>query len=90
MIIQYKSNKELMSSAQKDVESPEYLHKFNKKPIFVKPVTLEQEELKINGYCFYDPKRELDEKNVFYFRLFDVKEKLEEQGKWQVSTRGKR
>ena len=73
-----KSVKELMSSAQKDVESPEYLHKFNKKPIFAKPVTLEQKEFKINGYCFYDPKRELDEKNAFYSRLYDVKEKLEE------------
>jgi transposase len=73
-----KSVKELMSSAQKDVESPEYLHKFNKKPIFVKPVTLEQKEFNINGYCFFDPKRELDEKNAFYSRLYDVKEKLEE------------
>jgi transposase len=73
-----KSVKELMSLAQKDVESPEYLHKFNKKPIFVKPVTLEQKEFKINGYCFYDPKRELEEKSTFYSRLYDVKEKLEE------------
>lgn len=73
-----KSVKELMSSAQKDVESPEYLHKFNKKPIFVKPVILEQKEFKINGYCFYDPKRELEEKSTFYSRLYDVKEKLEE------------
>lgn len=73
-----KSVKELMSLAQKDVESPEYLHKFNKKPIFVKPVTLEQKEFKINGYCFYDPKRELEEKSTFYSRIYDVKEKLEE------------
>jgi len=73
-----KSVKELMSSAQKDVESPEYLHKFNKKPIFVKPVTLEQKEFKVEGYCFYDPKREMEEKNAFYSRLYDVKEKLEE------------
>jgi len=72
-----KSVKELMSSAQKDIESPEYLHKFNKKPIFVKPVILEQKEFTINGYCFYDPKRELEEKNAFYSRLYDVKEKLE-------------
>jgi hypothetical protein len=35
-----------MSSAQKDIESPEYLHKFNKKPIFVKPVTLEKMNLR--------------------------------------------
>jgi len=73
-----KSVKELMSSAQKDIESPEYLHKFNKKPIFVKPVTLEQKEFKINGYCFYDPKRELEEKNTFYSRLYDVKKIIEE------------
>ena len=72
-----KSVKELMSSAQKDIESPQYLHKFNKKPIFVKPVILEQKEFTINGYCFYDPKRELEEKNAFYSRLYDVKEKLE-------------
>ena len=73
-----KSVKELMSSAQKDIESPEYLHKFNKKPIFVKQVTLEQKEFKIDGYCFYDPKRELEEKNTFYSRLYDMKKKLEE------------
>jgi hypothetical protein len=41
-------------------------------------VTLEQDELKIDGYCFYDPKREIDEKNAFYSRLYDVMKKLEE------------
>ncbi|WP_319508490.1 IS1634 family transposase [uncultured Methanolobus sp.] len=75
-----KSVKELMSLAQKDIENPEYLHKFNKKPIFAKPVTLEQEEFKLNGYCFYDPKRELEEKGNFYSRLYDVKEHLEQKG----------
>ena len=74
-----KSVKELMSSAQKDIENPEYLHKFNKKPIFVKPVTLKEKEFKMDGYCFYDPKRELEEKDVFYSRLYDVKKKLEEK-----------
>jgi transposase len=73
-----KSVKELMSSVQKDIESPEYLHKFNKKPIFVKPVTLEQKEFKVDGYCFYDPKREIEEKEAFYSRLYDMKKKLEE------------
>ncbi len=61
-----KSVKELMSLAQKDIESPEYLHKFNKKPIFVKPVVLEEANFKVNGYCFYDPKREVEEKSTFY------------------------
>jgi transposase len=41
-------------------------------------VILEQKEFKINGYCFYDPKRELEEKSTFYSRLYDMKEKLEE------------
>ncbi|WP_319507504.1 IS1634 family transposase [uncultured Methanolobus sp.] len=72
-----KSVKELMSLAQKDIESPEYLHKFNKKPIFVKPVVLEEANFKVNGYCFYDPKREVEEKSTFYSRLYDVKEHIE-------------
>ena len=80
-----KSVKELMSAAQKDIENPEYLHKFHKKPIFVKPVILEEvgerdgeDGFTINGYCFYDPKREMEEKNAFYSHLYDVKEKIEE------------
>ncbi len=72
-----KSVKELMSSTQKDIESLEYLHKFNKKPIFVKPIVLEHGVFKLNGYCFYDSKRELEEKGTFYSRLYDVKEHLE-------------
>lgn len=76
------SVKQLMSSAQKDIDNPKYLHKFNKEPMFVKPVTLvekdsEKNEIKLNGYCFYDPKRAHDIKNAFYIRLHDVKEKIE-------------
>ena len=76
------SVKQLMSSAQKDIDDPKYLHKFNKKPIFVKPVTLveqdsNKQEFKLDGYCFYDPKREHDEKSAFLSRLYDVKEKIE-------------
>jgi transposase len=76
------SVKQLMSSAQKDIDDPKYLHKFNKKPMFVKPVTLvehdsKEHEFNLNGYCFYDPKREHDEKSAFLSRLYDVKEKIE-------------
>jgi len=89
-----KSVKELMSEAQKDIENPEYLHKFNKKPIFVKPVILEEvgerdgeDGFTINGYCFYDPKREMEEKNAFYSRLYDVKEELEKTAisRWKTA-----
>ena len=35
-----KDVKELMSDTQRNIENPKYLKKFNKNPIFVKPVTL--------------------------------------------------
>ncbi len=74
-----KSVKELMSKAQKEVKSPKYLHKFNKKPIFVKPVTLIHNDSEIKGYCYYDPKREQDERNSFYNRLNDIIEYVQEK-----------
>ena len=50
------------------------------------PVTLEHQfdlddrprSLKVNGYCFYDPKREQDERDSFYQQLYNVVEKLKE------------
>ena len=52
-------------------------------------MTLEEKEFKINGYCFYDPKREIEEKNAFYSRIYDVKEKIEETAipGWRKSRR---
>ena len=76
-----KSVKELMSKAQKEVKSPNYLHKFNKNPIFVKPVTLTLNGSEVEGYCYYyyDPKREQDERNTFYNRLHDIIEYVQEK-----------
>lgn len=69
--------KELMSKAQKEVVNPKYLQKYEKNPIFSKPITLSLTENTVNGYCYYDPKREQDEKNVFYTRLYDVMENIQ-------------
>ncbi|HWQ65521.1 MAG TPA: IS1634 family transposase [Methanospirillum sp.] len=82
--IQLTSVKELMSKVQNRVKQAEYLKKHEKGPIFAMPVTLEHQFdlddrpriLKVNGYCFYDPKREQDERDSFYQQLFDVIEKL--------------
>jgi Transposase len=73
-----KDVKKLMSVTQRDIEDPRYLKKFNKNPIFVKPVTLTLQNLKIDGYCYYDQKREQNEKETFYTGLYDVREKLQE------------
>jgi transposase len=80
-----KKVKEHMSSAQRNIENPKYLHKYNKRPIFVKPITLKLDRFRVNGYCYYDQKKEQNERNTFYTRLYDVKEKLEEKRiqKWR-------
>ncbi|MGP8329894.1 MAG: IS1634 family transposase, partial [Methanosarcinaceae archaeon] len=74
-----KSMKVLMSKAQKEVKLPQYLQKLNKKPIFVKPVTLTLNGSEIEGYCYYDPKREQDERNTFYSRLHDIIEYVQKK-----------
>jgi len=71
-----KEVKELMSTVQKSIEDPNNLKKFNKSPIFVKPVVLALQNSRIRGYCYYDQKREQTEKEVFYTRLYDAIEKL--------------
>jgi transposase len=72
-----KAVKELLSEAQRDLEHPQYLQKYQKEPIFVKPVTLQINGTDIAGFCYYDLKREQDERHLFYIRLHDVKQKLE-------------
>jgi len=82
--IQLTSIKELMSKSQNKVKQAEYLHKHEKGPIFAMPVILEHKFdlvdepriLKVNGYCYYDPKREQDERDSFYVQLFDAVERL--------------
>ena len=75
-----KKVKELMTQSKKDIDHPKYLCKFSKNPLFVKPVslTLDNDE-SVDGYCYYDPKREQSERNMFYNRLYDTKEKIEKK-----------
>ena len=72
-----KQVKEVLTEAQRDLESPQYLQKYQKNPIFVKPISLTIKETDLRGFCYYDPKREQDERNLFYIRLHDLKQKLE-------------
>jgi transposase len=72
-----KDIKELLTEAQRDLSDPQYLKKYHKNPMFVKPVTFSLQGIKVNGFCYYDPKREQDERNLLYLRLHDMKVKLE-------------
>ncbi|MDI6719125.1 MAG: IS1634 family transposase [Methanomicrobiales archaeon] len=69
--------KELLTDAQRDLESVQYLRMYQKEPIFVKPVVLRLREREIRGFCYYDLRREQNERNLFYLRLHDLKQKLE-------------
>jgi len=72
-----KQVKELLTEAQWDLESPQYLQGFQDDPIFVKPITLMVHESPVAGFCYYDLKREQTERNLFYIRLHDLKQDLE-------------
>jgi transposase len=81
---QLTSIKELMSKSQNKVKQAEYLYKLEKGPIFAMPVKLEHQldidgkprTLTVDGYCYYDPKREQDERDSFYVQLFDATDRL--------------
>ncbi|KAF5085467.1 IS1634 family transposase [Methanospirillum sp. J.3.6.1-F.2.7.3] len=81
---QLTSIKELMSKSQNKVKQAQYLQKLEKGPIFAMPVKLEHQFdledrpriITVNGYCYYDPKREQDERDSFYVQLFDAVERL--------------
>lgn len=72
-----KEIKELLTETQRDLSDPQYLKKYHKNPMFVKPVIFSLLGMKVNGFCYYDPKREQDERNLLYLRLHDMKVRLE-------------
>ena len=49
---------------------------FKGKTIFVKPIVFNVEKGTVDGFVYYDMKREKEEKNKFYARLHDIKERL--------------
>jgi len=73
---QLKEVKLLLTEAQRDITNVEYLQKFKKKTIYAKPVTLQLESHCLKGYLFYDPKRELEEKESLTSRLIDIRDEL--------------
>ena len=74
--LQLKNLKQLMTEAQKDIDDVKYLHKFNKDPIFAKPITYNLDSIEVHGYVYYDPKLEQTEKQTLLSRLYDIREDL--------------
>ena len=72
----YKSAQTLINSLSTEIEKPKYLKQYSNEIVFVKDVEIKIGPHKLNGYCYYNPKRAQQEKDSFYKRLFDIQEKL--------------
>jgi len=67
-----KSVKEAISLIHNSIDDPQYLNLYQKEPLFVMPVSIEVGEVCLEGYAYYDQKREQQERNSFYKRLYDL------------------
>jgi transposase len=74
--LQLNDLKQLMTEAQLDIDDVKYLHKFNKDPIFAKPISYNIDSIEVHGYVYYDPKLEQTEKQTLLSRLYDIREEL--------------
>lgn len=71
-----KSIKEAISTIHSNIDDPRYLKLYQKEPLFVMPVNIAIGDIQLNGHAYYDQKREHQERNSFYKRLYDLVERL--------------
>lgn len=69
--------KKLLTEAQRDLDNIQHLQMYQKSPVFVKSVVLKIGEREIPLFCYYDLKREQNERNLFYLHLHNLKQMLE-------------
>jgi transposase len=82
--LQLNDLKQLLTEAQKDIDDVKYLHKFNKDPIFAKPISYNIDFIEVHGYVYYDPKLEQTEKQTLLSRLYDIREEVPRCSKWAM------
>jgi len=71
-----KDLKMLLTEAQQDIDNVEYLQKFKKHTIYVKSVTFPVGSHALQGYLYYDPKREQEGREALTGRLVDIREDI--------------
>jgi len=74
-----KEIKSLVSKTRKTIENPGYLHVFKGKTLFVRPIKFSVEKGNVDGFVYYDMKREQEEKNRFYTQLHETAERLKKR-----------
>lgn len=71
-----KSVKEAISAIHSSIDDPQYLKLHQKEPLFVMPVKINIGEICLDGYAYYDQRREQQERSTLYKRLYDLMERL--------------
>ena len=71
-----KETKQLISEVHTRIDDPNLLKMYNDNPLFVMPATLKIGDRLVKGYSIYDPKREQDERNLFYKQIHDTVARL--------------
>ncbi len=71
-----KTVKEAISIIHSSISDPNNLNIYHDEPLFVSPVTINVGEFTVEGYAYYDQKREQQERHSFYRRLYDTVEAL--------------
>jgi transposase len=71
-----KKVKEAISAIHSSIDDPQYLKLHQKEPLFVMPVNIDIGEICLKGYAYYDQRREQQERNALYKRLYDLMERL--------------
>lgn len=71
-----KTVKETITGLHDDIKDPDCLRKYHDHVIFVKPVTLDIDGLKVKEYYYYDRDRENEDTILFYKRLYNVVDEL--------------
>ncbi len=68
--------KQMLSNIHNEITDPNLLKMYNGETIFVLPVTIPINELNLDGFCYYSPKREHDQMEAFYKNMHNVVEAL--------------
>lgn len=81
-----KEMEQLFNNTYLEIDSPDYLNKFNDKIIFTKTLQVKIKSKKLRVFFFYDPKRAHEEEITFYSILHTKLEELQ-QTSFQKKTK---
>lgn len=71
-----KQVKHMLSTIHTEISNPRHMHMYNKEIMFVLPKTISLGTYPLPAYVYYSPKRETEERDTFYKRLYTVVDRL--------------